>query len=163
MLGAMSRYEFALEAHSTLRLLLTVVCALLFVGGLRGWFSHRGPGLASKLLMILGVIFADLQLVLGLLLYFVWSPFTSQARADFGAAMKDPTLRFWAVEHASAMLLAVACVHIGKVLVKRADGNEASECRRMVLWFGLALALILLVSPWPFSTIVRPLLRLGPP
>ncbi|MBK7641949.1 MAG: hypothetical protein IPJ19_02695 [Planctomycetes bacterium] len=158
----MTSLEFALTAHSTLRLLLAAVCAWLFLLGLRGWSGKSGTSPLVKLLMLLATIAADLQLILGLLLYFVWSPVASQARTDFGAAMKDPTLRFWAVEHGASMLLAIACVHLGKVSAGKAK-SDASRHRRIALFFGLAIALILAMSPWPFSSIVRPLWRLGTP
>ena len=153
-----SHYGFALEVHSILRLTLTVLSAWLVFLGLRGWLGERSPSPTTKLLLLLATIAADLQLILGLLLYFAWSPTASQVRADFGAAMKDPTLRFWAVEHGSAMLLAVACVHIGKVLAGKA-ASDGSRSRRIVLWFGIVLVLILAMSPWPFSSITRPFLR----
>src|SRR5438067_2050687 len=38
----------------------------------------------------------DIQMLLGLLLYLVLSPFTTAALHDFGAAMRNPALRFWA-------------------------------------------------------------------
>jgi hypothetical protein len=158
----MTSYGFALEAHSTLRLLLAVFCALLFVLGMLGSLSKGGLTVTGKLLLLLATIVADLQLLLGLALYFVWSPSTSQARADFGAAMKDPTLRYWAVEHSSAMLLAVVCVHVGKVLVGKAT-SDPSRHRWTVLWFGIALALIVVMSPWPFSGVARPFWRLVSP
>lgn len=153
-----SHFGFALEVHSILRLTLTVLSLWLFVRGLRGWLGERGPSQTSKLLLLFATIVADLQLILGLLLYFAWSPTASQARADMGAAMKDPTLRYWAVEHGSAMLLVVLCVHAGKVFAGKSTG-DSSRCRRIALWFGIVLALILLMSPWPFSSIVRPFLR----
>jgi hypothetical protein len=129
---------------------------------LRGWMAGRAPSLSNSLLRLLAMIVADLQLVVGLLLYVLWSPRAAQARADFGAAMKDPELRFWAVEHGTAMILTIVCVHLGKLLVQRAT-TDASRQRRTVLYFGLALALILYASPWPFSAIPRPWWRLGAP
>jgi hypothetical protein len=74
--------------------------------------------------------------------------------------MKDPMLRFWAVEHVTAMLLAIACVHLGKVLVHRA-ANDATRQRRTLLYFGVALALLLYASPWPFSHVARPIWPFG--
>jgi hypothetical protein len=41
----------------------------------------------------------DVQMLLGLLLYFVLSPFTRQAMGDMAAAMKVAALRFFLVEH----------------------------------------------------------------
>ena len=41
----------------------------------------------------------DIQLALGLALYVLLSPIASQAITDIGAAMRDPQLRFFGVEH----------------------------------------------------------------
>lgn len=152
-------YELALTVHSVLRLALTIACALVFLGALRGMLRGCPRSVGQTLLVKLALIAADLQVVLGLLLWFLWSPQTSQVRANFGAAMKDPGLRFWAVEHPSAMLAAVACVHVGKVLASRAQ-NDAQKHARTALWFGLALVLIALLSPWPYSSVARPFVHL---
>lgn len=158
----MTRYEFALEAHSTLRLVLTASCGFLFLVGGYGWMRRAGPIFANRLLVRIATILADVQLLLGLALYFWLSPWTQQARANFGAAMKDPTLRFWAVEHGSAMLLAIASIHIGKVLSGKAK-DETARHRRTAIWFGIAFALFLAMSPWPFSGVPRDVWRLGAP
>jgi len=154
-------YELALQIHSIGRLALALAAVLLLVFGLQGMSGNRDWGVGSKALLLFTMILADLQLLMGLGLYFAWSPTASAARADFGAAMKDPTARYWAVEHAAAMLLAVVCVHLAKIFVKRADGNDGSQHRQVALWFAIVVALILWMSPWPFSSVVRPFLRLG--
>jgi len=159
----MDSYQLALEVHSIVRLALTLAALLLLLLGLQGWSGNRDWGVGSKMLLLFSMILADLQLLIGLGLYFVWSPAASAARADYGAAMKDPTARYWAVEHAAAMLLAVACVHVGKLMVKRADGNDGSQHRQVVIWFGIVVALLFWMSPWPFSGVERPWLRLGAP
>lgn len=148
-------YELALTIHSTLRLALAVVCLLVFLGALRGWARGCPSSAGQKLLVKLALIAADLQVVLGLLLWLVWSPETSQARSNFGAAMKDSGLRFWAVEHPSAMLAAVLAVHAGKVLAARTN-DEHRKHKRLALCFGLALALIAILSPWPYTGVARP-------
>jgi hypothetical protein len=157
----MTSYELALEVHSIVRLALTLASLLLLVLGLQGWSGNRDWGVGSKMLLLFTMILADVQLLIGLGLYFAWSPTAAAARADYGAAMKDPTTRYWAVEHGAAMLLVIACVHVGKLFVKRADGNDGSQHRQVVLWFAIVVALLLWMSPWPFSHVVRPFLRLG--
>lgn len=67
---------------------------------------------------------------------------------NFGAAMKDPGLRFWAVEHVSAMFAAVILAHVGRVLARKAKTTAAKRTRLLVC-FGLATVLILLGMPWP--------------
>jgi hypothetical protein len=104
------------------------------------------------------MIALDLQLVLGLLLYGILSPFTAQAMADFGGAMRDPSLRFWAVEHLSMMLLAVVLVHVGRVLARKTS-NPDKKRTRLLICFGIALLLMLGAIPWPGMSTGRPLFR----
>src|SRR5712692_2858892 len=70
---------------------------------------------------LLFMVALDVQLLLGLALYFSLSPFTAAAFQDFGAAMRTPAFRFWAVEHVGLMLVAVVLVHAGRVLARRAS------------------------------------------
>ena len=101
----------------------------------------------------------DVQMLVGLLLYFALSPFTSQALADFGAAMRTPQLRFWAVEHVTMMFAAVIVAHVGRVLARKAR-KPASKRMRLLVCFGLATLLLLLGTPWPGMSNGRPLFRL---
>jgi hypothetical protein len=75
---------------------------------------------------------------------------------NFAAAMKDSTLRFFAVEHLVGMLLAVAIAQIGYSTSKRATTNRAKFLRSAIA-YSLAAILILLSIPWPFMKYGRPL------
>ena len=100
----------------------------------------------------------DIQMLLGLLLYLVLSPFTVVARDNFGAAMRNPQLRFWGVEHISTMLIAVVLVHAGRVLARKAATPDARRTR-LVICFGIAIFLMLFGTPWPGMSNARPLFR----
>ena len=103
------------------------------------------------------VILFDLQFLIGLVLYVALSPQTQIAFNDFGAALRDSLLRFWAVEHIAGMVAAAALLHIG-----RARARKAAEVRRhrtAAIFFGLALLLMLLSIPWPGMPAGRPLFR----
>jgi len=109
----------------------------------------------------LGLLFMtalDTQMLLGLWLYLVLSPFTTQALNDFGAAMRDRSLRFWAVEHLTTMLAAVVLAHVGRVLARRARTPAARRTREIVC-FGTATVLMLVGIPWPGLANGRPLFR----
>jgi hypothetical protein len=93
----------------------------------------------------------------GLILYGLLSPITRTALADMGVAMRDASLRFYAVEHLVFMLAAVACVHIGQVRIRKATTDRARH-RTAAVFFGVALLLMLLGIPWPFRAVGRPLL-----
>jgi len=120
----------------------------------RGSSRNRSDRLGLVLVTIV-----DIQLLLGLLLYLVLSPFTASAFHDFGAAMRNPQLRFWAVEHSATMMLAIVLVHVGRVLARTAATPESSR-RRQIICFGLATVLMIVATPWPGMANGRPLFRI---
>jgi hypothetical protein len=107
---------------------------------------------------LLLVIAMDVQLVIGLLLYFVVSPNMAAIRANMGEAMRNSQLRFFAVEHLSGMFVALILVHVGRVLARKARTPEASRRRRLIC-YGLATLIMALAIPWPGLPYGRPLLR----
>ncbi len=78
---------------------------------------------------MLAVVSLDVQMLLGLLLYVFLSPFTRDALNDFGAAMRTPSLRYWAVEHVTLMVGALVVAHVGNVLVRRASTDPSRHLR----------------------------------
>jgi peptidoglycan/LPS O-acetylase OafA/YrhL len=97
-------------------------------------------------------------MLLGLLLYFWLSPITTAALHDFGGAMANSGMRFWAVEHLVGMILGIALAHIGRGRLKRMT-DDAKRHRTIAISFTLALLIILASIPWPGSPNGRPLLR----
>lgn len=152
-------YETALVVHNVLRWAAIAAVTYAFLRAASGWMSGRVRDRGDKVSELLATIAVDVQLVLGFLLYFLWSPNVASARQDMGAAMKDPVLRFWAVEHVTVMVLAIVIVHVGKILSRRAK-TENSKHRRAAIAFGIALALMLVGTPWPGGKLDRPLLRM---
>jgi hypothetical protein len=120
-----------------------------------GWFGKKEwTALDNRL----GVLFSssmDVQLLLGLLLYFFLSPITGAAFKNLGAAMSNSELRFFAVEHVTVMFAAVVLAHVGRTLSKKAAGAAAKH-RLVAIFFGLAILAIVSAIPWS-----RPLIRLG--
>ena len=108
--------------YSTVLFLHSWVRWLALVAGVGATFAALGAGGAAlsraerwgRIFMIA----LDVQMLLGLLLYGLLSPYTAAALKDFGAAMREPVLRFWAVEHLTMMLAAVIVAHVGKVLAR---------------------------------------------
>ena len=150
-------YSFVLLLHSWFRwaaLAVGIVATVVAIGDKTG----GGPGSRADRVGLMFVMLVDIQLLLGLLLYLVLSPFTATALRDFGAAMRAPALRFWAVEHAATMLLAVIAVHVGRVLARTARTPQARRTRQVVS-FGLATVLMIVATPWPGMANGRPLFR----
>jgi hypothetical protein len=109
-----------------------------------------------------GMIFVsalDLQMLLGLLLYLFVSPNMAEIRANFGAAMRDPVARFWAVEHITTMFVALIVAHVGRVLGRKATTPDSKRMKQLIC-FGIATMLMLLAIPWPGMRAGRPLFRI---
>jgi hypothetical protein len=102
----------------------------------------------------------DLQMLLGLLLYFVVSPNMAAIREHFGEAMQTPSLRFWAVEHVTMMIVALALAHMGRALAAKAATPEARR-NRSIVFFGLSTLAMLAGTPWPGLPYGRPLFRVS--
>ena len=104
------------------------------------------------------MIAVDIQMLLGLILYLVVSPNMAEIRAHFGDAMRNPALRFWAVEHVTMMMIAVVLAHVGRVLARGAR-TPAAKRTRLLLSFGIATLLMFAGTPWPGLRAGRPLFR----
>ena len=139
-------YSVVLGIHSWLRWLTLVAAVGTTFAAVRGQV-HTDSFVADRW-GLFAMMALDIQMLLGLLLYFVLSPNMQAILANFGGAMKDPALRFWAVEHTSAMLAAVVLAHVGRVLARKA-ATPAAKRTRLLVCFGLATVLIILGTPWP--------------
>ena len=150
-------YEILLAIHSLVRWLVLAAGLAAFARALGG-ARRRGPWTkGDEKAGFWFVAATDLQFLLGLLLYVAVSPITRVAFQDFGSAMSNSVLRFWAVEHAFGMLVAVALVHVGRARTKKAP--EAKRHRLAAIFFGIALIAMFLTIPWPGMPAARPLLR----
>ena len=150
-------YSAVLLVHSWVRWVVIVAGLYAAVRGLLGASRHARWTPADDRAGFWFVMFLDLQLTIGLVLYLFLSPFASAALHDIGGAMKDPVLRFWAVEHVFGMLIGVALAHVGRVRARRTDSLRRH--RVAAIFYGLALIAILVSIPWPGSAHARPLLR----
>ncbi len=89
-------------------------------------------------------ICSHLQLLFGLILYTV-SPvgFTSFSTD----AMGDSLLRLYTLEHPLLMIAAIIIITVGYLKAKK-PGDDARRLRTIVVYYSIALVLMLFVIPW---------------
>jgi hypothetical protein len=138
-----------------MRWVVIILAILALVRAYLGWLGNRPWTEQDRRVGSFFAMSIDIQLLLGLLLYFFLSPLTRQALQDFGAAMSNSGLRFFGLEHVFYLIVAVVLAHLGSVFSRRAK-TDTSKHRTAAIFYTLAVLVILIAIPWS-----RPLIRLG--
>lgn len=145
----MSAYEIVLFLHSWVRWFILILGLVVIIKAYSGWFGNK-PYLKGDNGMSAGFMgLLHLNLLLGLILYFI-SPIVEAALSDFGAAMKDSNLRFWALEHILVNIIAVIIAQVGRIKSKKAVSDLAKH-KTVAIWYTIAFILLLSRIPWAQS------------
>ncbi len=134
-------YPILNALHSYNRYFLFAALVFVLYRSISGWLGNKPYEKADNTAGAALLGFTHLQLVLGLILYAGVSPYTKAAFADMGAAMKNPMLRYFAVEHMVSMLIAVVLIQLGRTLSKKA-ANDNSKHRKVAIYTGIATLII---------------------
>ena len=126
-----------LQTHSYLRYVVLLLLIIVIVKSLMGWLGKQKFTKVDEKLALFLLISAHIQLLLGLALYFV-SPYVQFV----SGMMKDKTLRYWGVEHALLMIIAIALITVGKSSLKRLHTDE-SKFKRLFIMNSLAVIIII--------------------
>jgi hypothetical protein len=143
-------YGYLLFVHSWVRwalLLVGVVSFALSLNGQRAW-SKRDDQLATSLVGL-----ADLQLLLGLVLWLSASPLTHLAFSE-GMLFKGAPFTFFGLFHPVVMLGALFLLHVQRTRLRKAPSVKSWRETLGVWWCLVAMAV-----PWPFWSFGRELFR----
>ncbi|RYZ48922.1 MAG: hypothetical protein EOO14_21450 [Chitinophagaceae bacterium] len=101
---------------------------------------------------------AHIQLMIGMVLYFQ-SPIITYFRTNFNEAKKSVDTLFFGLIHPLLMLTAIVLLTIGSAKTKR-KRSDKEKFMTILIWYAIALMIILLAVPWPFSPLAnRPYFR----
>lgn len=140
--------NYTLIIHNILRWAVLLFGLWTLINALSGVFGKRAYTANDNRANLFFMISCDIQLLIGLILYFN-NPWFAMIKANAKEVMKDSALRFFAVEHALMMIIAWLLVHVGRSMVKRA-GTDAQKHKKSLIFFGIAILIILAMIPWPF-------------
>lgn len=136
-----------LHLHSSMRYLVLLFIVLAILDAAVGMSQGKTYSKSSKLFALLGLIFSHIQLLVGLVLYFIGARgFNSTSVEGF---MQDPALRFFAMEHLTGMIIAIALITIGYSRSKKQEVDRKKHSTILV-FYGIALLIIFMMIPWPF-------------
>ncbi len=144
-----------LHLHSVLRWLVIIVAIWSLIQYAKGMSDKKAFTKSDRTPALLFLIFMDLQLVIGLVLYFMGGFGIKAIQAHgFGAIMADSILRFFAVEHTLGMLIALILVHVGYAVTKK-DIPDQKKFSKAFYLFLIAFIVIFISIPWPFRDLGR--------
>ena len=129
-------YNLLLFAHSYLRYIVLILLIIVITASLMGFVNRKPYANTDNKLSLFLFISTHLQLLLGLLLFFV-SPVVQFS----GDAMKNAATRYWLVEHNTAMLIAIVFITLARTTAKKMSDSTAKH-RRMFIFNVIALVII---------------------
>ncbi len=151
-------YKGLLDLHSVLRWVILLLLVIAITRHFLALRSKRPVNAADRKIDLFLMVSAHTTLLIGIYEWIVGGfGLKSIQNNGFKAVMENASLRFWAVEHITGMLLAIIFITIGRGAIKR--GSNTSAHNKAAWLFLLALIFILACIPWPFRVgIGRPLL-----
>lgn len=132
----MNAYSFFRYFHSGFRYVVIILILLAIFQSLAGWLGKRPYTEGNRKVNLFALISVHTQFLLGIILYFL-SPFV-----QFNSqTMKNFDTRYWTVEHAITMLIAIALITIGHSKSKKIALSEGKH-KTITVFYTLALAII---------------------
>lgn len=151
-------YSSLLSLHSAFRWLVLIFLVYAIYRAYSGFTRNRPFSRTDNAFRHWTATVAHIQLMLGIVLY-TQSPVISYFWANKNAALQHLEPTFYSLVHSGLMLTAIIVLTVGSAITKRKTGDR-EKFRTMLLWFSLALIVIFIAIPWPFSPLsVRPYFR----
>jgi len=151
-------YQTLTFLHSTLRWFVLISLIISLYKAYRGYSLKTTYTKTDNAIRHWTATIAHLQLMVGITLYFQ-SPIIKYFLKNFSTAKENFDLLFFGLLHSTLMLIAVIIITIGSALTKRKTVDN-EKFKTMLVCYGLALLLIFIAIPWPFSPFAnRPYFR----
>jgi hypothetical protein len=151
-------YQTLLICHSLLRWLVLISLLYSIVRAYNGYSSQLLFTKTDNSVRHWTATIAHIQLVFGILIY-VQSPIVKYFWKNFKEGIENTETLFFGLLHIFLMLAAIVFITIGSALAKRKK-TDRDKFQTILLWFSIALLVIFVAIPWPFSPLSnRPYFR----
>lgn len=140
-------YTALQHLHSYWAYLVVLVVVLATLNALTGAIGKRQFAPRDFRISLFALIVSHLQLLIGLILFFVSPMVQWFSTDDIGAIMKNDSLRLYNLEHPLLMIIAVILITIGYSKHKKML-TSAPKFKILSIFYTLALVAILAIIPW---------------
>jgi archaellum biogenesis protein FlaJ (TadC family) len=140
-------YDIVKVLHSYWAYLVLLVLLLATINALVKFFGKKEFHAKDFRISLFSLIVSHIQLLLGLVLYFVSPRMQLWAESGMGGIMKDAVNRMYLVEHPLINIIAVALITIGYSKHKK-KLTSTPKFKMLALFYTIALVLYLSRIPW---------------
>ncbi|MCP4883115.1 MAG: hypothetical protein GY908_04940 [Flavobacteriales bacterium] len=134
--------------HSGWAYITLIIVIFAVVNAIMGLTSKREFKDSKDLrISLFALIVSHIQLIIGLIAYFVSAQFAFVLDNGMGAAMKEPDIRLFVIEHPLMMILAITIITIGFSKHKK-QTTDSGKFKTIALYYGVALIFMLSRIPW---------------
>ncbi|WP_343617854.1 hypothetical protein [Flavobacterium sp.] len=151
-------HQSILICHSFMRWLVLLSLLYSIYRAYKGYFFQLSFTKTDNLIRHWTATIAHIQLLFGIVVY-VQSPIVKYFWRNFKDGIQNLDISFFGLIHIVLMLPAVIFITIGSALAKR-KLSDGQKFKTMLIWFTIALIIIFIAIPWPFSPLAnRPYIR----
>lgn len=149
-------YVTLLFLHSWLRWIILSALVIVLVRAVYAYFNKDSYNKMDNVSAIILVATTHIQVFIGLVLYFLFSPFTTHPLSE--SMMSNSVIRYWKFEHITLMFIFLIVVQSARILTKKV-ANSPNKHKINIIFSLFAVLILLLGMPWPHKTYGRPLFR----
>ncbi len=133
--------------HSGWAYITLIILIFAVVNAAIGMTSKREFKDKDLRISLFTLIVSHIQLLIGFITLFVSAQFSYVLENGMGAAMKEPVIRLFVVEHPLMMILAIVLITMGFSKHKK-QSTDAGKFKTITLYYGLGLLFVLSRIPW---------------
>ena len=140
-------YDIIKFIHTYWAYLVLIILVISTLNALIKFFGSKPFGPFDFRVSLFTLIVAHIQLLIGIVLFFVSPYFSYLTNTGIGNVMKDTALRSNIVEHPLTMIIAVIFITMGYSKHKKKLTSKA-KFKSLAIFYTLALVLVLAKIPW---------------
>lgn len=140
-------YDVILNLHSYWAYLVLIVLVITVVNALIKVSGKKEYGAKDFRMALFTLIVSHIQLLIGLILYFVSPRLQAFSELGMGGVMGDSINRLYLVEHPMMNVIAVVLITIGYSKHKKKLTSQA-KLKPIAIFYTIALLLFLSRIPW---------------
>jgi heme A synthase len=140
-------YQALQTVHSYWAYLVLLVLTLATFNAIIKTLGKKYFGPPDFRISLFTLIVSHLQLLIGLIIYFVSPYFSAFSEVGMKGVMEDSVLRLYLIEHPLTMIIAIVLITVGYSKHKKKLASN-KKFRTIAIFYALALLLILSRIPW---------------